>query len=103
MTVHAAQGAGVTVPGTLEEQDSPCNIWPRSMEGRQRTAAARHRTSPEAHRMSISVTSKTRGRQGDVTNFMKLVKQPRAECTDSGGSDVSPPRHLLGDDNGALS
>lgn len=53
--------------------------------------------------MSISVTSKTRGRQGDVTDFMKLVKLPRAACTNRGESDVSPPRHLLEEDNGALS
>lgn len=90
-------------PGALEEQGIPCDIWPRSMEGRQRAAAVRHRTSPEAHRMSISVTSKTRGRQGDVTNFMKLVKLPRASYTDGGGSDVLSPRHLIGDGNGALS
>lgn len=89
--------------GALEEQGNPCDIWPRSMDGRQRAAALRHRTSPEAHRMSISVTSKTRGRQGDVTNFMKLVKLPRASRTDGGGSDVLPPRHLFGVDNGALS
>ncbi|MPC68104.1 hypothetical protein E2C01_062297 [Portunus trituberculatus] len=73
MTAVAAGGSeGVQGQGSPGEARESWRHLDESMKGRRRAAAAWHRTSPEAHRMSISVTSKTRGRQGNVTELYEI-------------------------------